>query len=31
MGKRRDIMYSYHKENCEDRFEFMYELQNRIE
>lgn len=25
MGKRRDIMYSYHKENCEDRFEFMYE------
>ena len=25
MGKRRDIMYSYHKENCGDRFEFMYE------
>lgn len=24
MGKR-DIMYSYHKENCEDRFEFLYE------
>lgn len=23
--RRRDIMFSYHKENCEDRFEFMYE------